>query len=873
MSTFLRFDTSAGLQAFIRDHALAWSAWREIPIWRDHAAGTFTLKSPELQLCSTPIGGQRLEAPPSGSQVVENTLGELWRSARPTPRDRLGADAPCSWLFVFAGLDTNSCDQFIELAPAGLEVLILQESTTDGKRYRACMLRGEAARMLAQSPPVGCEAFECDETPGGGLAALPCGWRVPRMLDELWPEGRDRIVLYRRTPDGVFSVQEMREAERYPLANILAAWPTAAKCAEGLAAPTDRLRPSQWRVVRRESIGPKGLRDLDSGETIPTVFRVKTVDAGARAGSLAAAQGHHLGNSLLQVLDECEAGLLPSINYAAVDLSEYERWHFLYAKAADSRLLDAWSMLDRFDYVPELAEHDLKVFVSASSRLIPPIPALLDSSVSRKSVLARIRKLLGSPPKGSIVLIEDLEPEGATSQDVWENRSANPRIVHLDLATSLPLSDLIPRLVQGWNNAEPMRAMAELAEPAYIAELRQGHESRLRSIAAEEEEVLRAAATEAHQSLAEWAARAKVAIEQASTPVREAQCVCDELGNALTSGVASCEQACAQLARLCAALTVPRRSWVTDQLRQNATAVSQAAEIGEEATKLRVEAERMRAELESQTATLTRAVAALNAIAPQLGDGADAAAATLRAATAAREQVEALAASAMRQVQTQFQEVARERERAAARQQDVRLRQTECNNERERVASMEADNQRLDAANRALEAENRQRTATAQARRLELEGLRDVELPRLERERRHAEEQLAALDPRAVQAQHDEACKALNDVRDRIDAVDAKSASIGALRGEIDKESARLEARRAEHARESEEFRRARVALDEAIRALEAGITEFAQRQESHGDPAWIRAQVARANKVLVQLRSSKPRTIWNRLGFGRSDA
>jgi hypothetical protein len=572
-------------------------------------------------------------------------------------------------------------------------------------------------------------------------------------------------------------------------------------------------------------------------------------------------------------LDECEAGLLPTIRYSAIDISEFERWHFLFVKDADNRLLDAWGMLDRFEFVPELAEHGLHVFVSMASRMIPPIPAMLNASATRREILDRISNLLGRPEKGSIVLIEDLETAGADSQSVWETRSVNPRIVHVDLAASTPLSELIPKIVHDWHNAEPMRARADSAEPGYISELREGHESRLRSIAAEEEEVLRDAAATAQKSLESWAMKAKEAIERASIPVREAQAVCLQLEGSLAAGAVSFDQACAQLLRFCTALTAPRRNWIPDQLRLTATALSEAAPRVEEAAQVRSQSEDMRRQLDERVATLTRAIDALQAIAPQLQASQSAAAATLQSSATAREEVESRAALALRQVQSQMRDVEWELEVATARRQEVRVRRAQLEAERARVAEMERENNRLNEENRTIETENRRRTASAQSQRHEVERFRDVEIPRLRQEALNAEQQLAALNPASVQAQYRAASAELESLRAQIRAVDAQIAETAALRAGIVAETSSLDQRRSNFDTERNAYERERAALDEALQALEAAIAEFKQQREAEGDVKWVRDRVADAQEALAKLRAPKPKSFWTNFGFGRTDS
>ena len=326
MTRYLRFTSPVVLQKFVHHQAMQWADWRKLELRREPDVGAFVLRIPDAAKLRPDDERLLIAAPPSDAAGGKCVLGELWRWARPVLRGAAERDAPACWLLLLQGSESAACDPLIDAAPDGFDLLELEGSENGGQRMLACLVRGEAGRMLAQAPPEGLTPFECDELPGGGHAALPRGWGAPRMLGELWPQGADRVVLYEVEANGEWRARECFVVNRIPLAQLVEAKPPPIQSLEDL---TRDIRPARWRVVRKASAALEEARDLDSVECWRVVFRIKTYDAGADPLASGDRRGHELGLAFLQVLDECEAGLLPEILYSAVDISEGERWHFL----------------------------------------------------------------------------------------------------------------------------------------------------------------------------------------------------------------------------------------------------------------------------------------------------------------------------------------------------------------------------------------------------------------------------------------------------------------------------------------------------------------------------------------------------------------
>jgi hypothetical protein len=851
MTRYLRFTSSAELQAFVHLQARHWADWRKLELRRELDPDEFVLGVPDAAKLR-PADEQRVVNDPMlGGDVGKCILGNLWRFARPVLRGSAERDAPACWLLLLQGAMPDACDQFVEAAPEGLELLELRVSEEGGRHMFACVVRGEAGCMLAQAPPEGVTAFECDVLPSGGYAALPAGWSAPRMLGELWPTEPDVLVIYWRGPDDAFRVQETEVVNRIPLAQLVEAEPAPIQSLKDL---TRDIRPARWRVVRRAFADTEGARDLDSVECWRVVFRVKTFDVGAHPLASGDWRGHELGHAFLQVLDECEAGLLPEILYSAVDVSEAERWHLLYAKRADNRLFDAWSMLDRFDLVPEAAERGLSVFVSASSRMIPPIGAMLSSVASRGEVVDRIKALVGSPAPEALVLIEDLETAGATSTEEWSARTGNPRVIHVDLAKAKPLAELLPSLISDWNNAEPMQALAQSSEALYVRELRHVFEGRLRKIAVDEEDALRGAAERSQRALDEWARQAAGAIALAAAPVREASDICKDLEEALSTGSASFSQACQGLSRFCSELTNPRRAWITEQLRQNAQAVAEAAPRANEADSARNAAETTINQLDGQSATLRRAIEAIEALEPRLAESEREANAVSDDAQRSRDRVLARASAATRRIEQQIAD-------ASARLAEVELvrRRILADNERLEVArgqvtQLERDNRQMQKTNEDLAEENRRRAQVAAVRRTEIERFRDEEIPRLESEVTKAETRLAALNPGDVVLRHKKAVAEQTLAQAALGKAEAQLEALKSVEDKTRADWALVNARRSKFEEAKDANRRAQGELEQSVRDLEAAIAEL-DRQRSSGDVGDLGARCMIARQALEDIR------------------
>lgn len=851
MTRYLKFTSAVALQTFVFHQARHWADWRSLELWREPDDGLFVLGVPDTVKLRPADEQMLVGATLSGPGVAKCCLGELWRFARPVRRSSAERDAPFCWMLLLQGAQSAACDQLVEAAPDGFELLDLHSSDAGGQRMFGCIVRGEAGRMLAHTPPDGVTAFECDELPGRGRAALPIGWSAPRMLGELWPQGSDRFVVYWRGPDDAFRTQEFFVADQIPLAQLVEAEPTVI---HGLEDLTRDIRPARWRVVRHSIAGSEEPRDLDSVECWRVVFRVKTYDSGADPLASGDWRGHELGHAFLQVLDECEAGLLPEMLYSAVDISEAERWHLLYTDRADNHLLDAWSMLDRFDLVPEAAECGLNVYVSASSRMIPPIAAMLSSVASRGEVVDRIKVLVGSPAQGDLVLIEDLETAGAASAEEWGARTVNPRVIHLCLAKAKPLAELLPRLVSNWNNAEPMLALAQSSEPEYVRELRHAHEERLNKIAFDEENALRSASELTQQSLAEWAAKAAAAISSAAAPVRDARDVCTELVDALAVGAASFDQACLGLSRFFHELTKPRRDWIIEQMRKNTQAVVDAVPIAGEAGSVRAAAETMQAELDGQSMTLRHAIEAIEALEPRLAASESEADAASAAAQRASDRVVARAESAMQRIEGQVQSTRANLIKVQEQQRRVQGEQRRLEAMRDQVVQQERENLRLHESNEELAEAVRQRVQDAVARRKEIERIRVVEIPRLESEAAEAHKRLAELNPAGLAARHQRVVAEYARVETALREATVQLAAVSEMEEKMRADRALVDRRRAEHEEAKAAHQRAQDELEAFGRNLKASISELDKRRVV-GDLGDLDARCRIARQALEDIR------------------
>lgn len=777
------------MQVFLEFHATRWPNWRrqrclfsERGCWIELPDGT---DDPEM------TGVKVRSSMPAHSELSSMQLGDLWKYFAPGPRDRSLEGPPACWLLLVQDAAGTVGDQVIDQAPFNLERLELQEITGGASLpLYAYLIHGDAGRMLAQVPPPGCTAYECENLPRNLLAALPLGWSPPRLPDELWPEGGERVALYGRGSSTSSDVRVLTVTKRLPLARMLTMEPTVHV---PLARNEQRLLRSSWRVLRAPTYTIQATEDVDEVDRRPAVFRFKTYDQSRAMGAASQSpKGHELGAALLQALDECEVGLLPDFRYASHDHDELERWHLLYSDQVDSQLLDAWNLVERFDPVDELVRHGLQVFVSTASRMLPPFQAVLVGDGKDAAWIEHIREMLGNPEDDAIVLIEDMDDPLGPSSGTGPRGSASPRIIHLPPPKGLLfLRSVIRKIIKPWHNAEPIHALAAMGSPQGVSEYREVLETRLIEIATEESGELRAAAEATQQDFATWARALMDAVEKNSVDVRSANDVCEGLNTELRNADASIGEACTALLRLANLVTEPRRAWITQQSQQLAFHLQSAAPLTKEIQEVHTFAASATPQLRTATEKLARASVALEALEPDMMKvGADADVCLARARST-QGSIEAAAVRMITDV-TQRRALVAEKLAAAMREQTkVQAVRDALIAERVVLDELEIKNRAQHARNVAARKMLDVRTKAAAEESARLEQVRSVEIPEQSRLATEAERKLMQMDRGGIEAK-------LSKVNGEIKRIDAEILSFGArvvVLNEARDEATKLKAR------------------------------------------------------------------------------
>lgn len=790
MSRCLEFSHAASFMKFLDHEATRVVNWQDTVWWKlDDSAG-FRIALPVETDLHIPADARIVDEPPTAAIGAPRRLGELWKSARPVSRANLAAAIPHCWMLLIDVDAPGLYDAIIETAPAMLQMLEFRLAySPEAPVGRAFIVHGTPGQMLAHQPPLGCRSFECDELPGGGLAAFPIGWTLPSLPDQLWPQTNASFLLYTIDHAGTHSAHALEVTQRTPLSALIG---LEARGPQLIGNPLARLDPVPWRVLPHR--GPHNADRLDSERqgAVPAVFRLRTYDRGLdfRLEALdapAEPDGHDLGHALLQVLDEAEAGILPEFAYAAADAivgGTRQRWHFLHSEQVDARLKDAWNAIERFDYIHELASDDLHVFVSTSSQMSPPLQAVLDTTADRPAVVQRLRKLLGNPGPSTMVLIE-ADPVAEAFLRHGRSSPPNPIVTHIDRAAMIPLAEVLRTVVKDWHNLAPLRALAESTTPASVQTAREAYERTLAGIAKDEHDELQRAADEGQKALGEWARRAQAALEESSVPVRDARQVCQALTSALSSGEASMAAACSALAGISRILTEPRRAWIREQTIQAANALREVAPTLADMESVRERAAKARSELQAATAQLRNATEALQELSPQIAAAdANALEASTHASTV-RAQVARRASEVRAHIAVQLEVIrARAREVAAERQQ-VEAEKARLAAESARVAEIERDNAAQKRSNESLRADLTSRRANAEREHAEVLRIRDTEIPRLRREAETAESVLRALNPERIAADHADVERRLNDTRAKIERAKGENSRIEAARSSL----------------------------------------------------------------------------------------
>jgi hypothetical protein len=853
VSQLLEFDSSLLFQRFLRDHATRWPNWRSMRVWVPARRDVYVLECPAEHSPNVPLGVRVIDSVPASDVSGELRLGDLWMLARPVARDQRPQSTPKCYLLLLEDSDRDIARIVIEAAPAGLELVKLVG--TDGWSALAFLVHGDAGRLIAHSPPHGCMGFECDEFPCGGIAALPTGWSTPSLLEELWPTSRESVILYQGSAAG-HRVLQATIGERLPLVDLLRA---DTKPILDLPDPTKGIEKTPWRVIQLEHVEHHAPSDADEREKVNVVYRLRTFDrAHAAPGDFESRRGHALGQPFLQVLDECEAGLLPEIRYAAVDPREDERWHFLCVQGADHRLLESWNSIERFDQIRELIPHNIQAYISTASRMLPPVGAMLGGGSSDSAIVKRIAALLGNPSPDTIVLIEDRAESPGSGSRTDNAVVSKPRIIHINRGKARRLPEVLPMLVRDWNNAEPTQALLDAASANGVAELRNSLESSIRSIGADEDAELRKAADAARQALERWAEDSARAIEHASKPVADAKQVCDELAAALQSGDTTIGLACTALAGFCGKLTNPRRKWITEQTEKSNVALNEAAPRMGEADAVRVAAESMGKQLTEETTRLGNATAALRELEPRMDRLQAEANTALERANATRRDVDDRARATIERIADRRARVQEQHNLAVVRRGQVEAERARLAQQEEALRQYEQRNRELDTQNRAktTELQNRQREADAQ--RQELEQIRDSRIPALERETAQAQARLKAMNPEGILARAREAESGLAAATRRITEAEAELGRISNLDAEVraQREKARQSESEVQSAMAS--LTAAQGEAASAEKTLSDTRDELQKLADSGGDDALCKKRLNHVKKSLEALENIK---------------
>ena len=875
MSRCIEFSHAASFMKFLDLEATRVANWHDTVWWKLDGGAGFRIALPVETDLHIPTDARIVDEPPTAAIGAPRLLGELWKSARPVSRAHLAAAIPHCWMLLIDVDAPGLYDVIIESAPAMLQLLEFRiANSPEAPVGRGFIVHGTPGQMLAHQPPMGCRSFECDELPGGGLAAFPIGWTLPSLPDQLWPQTNASFLLYAIDRAGTHSAHALEVTQRTPLSALLG---LEVRGPQLIANPLARLDPVPWRVLPHRGGHNADRLDSERQGAVPAVFRLRTYDRGldfrqATLDATAGPDGHDLGHALLQVLDEAEAGILPEFAYAAADANvggTRQRWHFLHSEQVDARLLDAWNAIERFDYIHELASDELNVFLSTSSQMSPPLQAVLDTTADRPAVVQRIRKLLGSPGPTTIVLVE---ADPAAEAFLRHGRSApppDPIVTHIDRAAMKPLGEVLRTVVKDWHNLAPLRALAESTTPSSVQTAREAYERTLAGIAEDEHSELQRAADEGQKALGEWATRAQAALEESSVPVRVARQVCQALTSALSLGETSMGAACSALAIISRTLTEPRRAWIREQTTQVANALREVAPTLADMESVRESAAQTRSALQAATTQLRTATEALQQLLPQLA-ATDASAleasthaSTVRVQVARRAtEVRTQIAARLEETRTRAREVAAERQQVEAEHAQVAAEQTLLASERARIAELERNNAAQQRSNDSLRNDLTSRRANAVREQAEVISVRNNEIPRLRREAEAAESALRALSPERISADRDEVARRLNETRAKTEHAKIETSNLLAARDS-------LHAATTETASELAKLKEAQDLAKAGRDKLQETRVDFARSTANSRTNA---AVVKIANKALTDIELlQNPRRSWKRWFGGGS--
>ena len=706
--------------------------WKDMKYWRlDTGEFCCVIEIPLDATLSIPKVHAKLVTQSVVGKCKARRLEDFWRFARPTVRRATPNASPACWWIQIDQDDPSIYEYVIDRAPEGLELAEYEASNaSNAQRLRGFFVFGVCGAAIANAPPIGCTAFECDDLPNGARAAFPRGWTKARIPEFLWPATSGALARYDGIDSRIHHVMLFEQTrDPTPLGGLLASTNgTAVRADSGFLASVKKV---PWKVVRKPAVRAKTESPLAPGRTTPAVFRLRT-------------RADDFGSLMLQVLDEAESQQIPEFNYSNRKWetpNTVEQWHFLHSDEVDGALLSSWSFLERFDYVHELAEDDLHVFVACDSHVMPSFALVAASARDRGEVLSRIKTLVGNPPKGTIVLVEanDLNPD-------------KPILTSIAIADTKKLGSVISEIVRDWNTNPPIHAVAKSTTSEEIQNWRDSVNQKLAGIAQDEQAELQRAATECCHTLEAEAKRVLVQLESSVIPVREAGMLAGELNSALVKGEATFEGACSALATLSELLTKPRRAWIQEKTIATAEALGRLAPQTAEVKAVQRTLTESRTKVTDATQTLIDATNAVQALEQPLNAAQTLSQQAVVASEDRLREVEVRATKVQNTIRTNRTITAQRLEIANALHAEVQRVRNLLRAEQANVERLEEQNRALSASNEELRVQLVGRRREAEETITRLERVRDVQIPQLQSDARVAEDQLKALNQAAIES-------------------------------------------------------------------------------------------------------------------------
>jgi hypothetical protein len=731
MTQLIGFRNHGSFIQFIEE-MFAIPTWKDMKCWWPVTGELcYLIEIPRDATLSIPKEHAELVSQSAVGKCKATRLEDFWRRARPTARRATINASPVCWWIQIDQDDPSIYEYVIDRAPEGLELAEYEASNaSNAQRLRGFFVFGVCGAAIANAPPIGCTAFECDDLPNGARAAFPRGWTKARIPEFLWPATSGAFVRY----DGINSRTHhvtLFEQTRHstPLGGLLASTSgTAERAGSALLASVKKV---PWKVIRKPAVRARAEAPLAPGRTTPAVFRLRT-------------RADEFGSLMLQVLDEAESRQVPEFNYSNrrwETPNSVEQWHFLHSDEVDGSLLSSWSSLERFDYVHELAEDDLHVFVACDSHVMPSFALVAASARDRGEVLSRIRTLVGNPPKGTIVLVEasDLNPD-------------KPILTSIAIADTKKLGSVISEIVRDWNTNPPIHAIAKSTTSEQIQNWRDSVNQKLAEIAQDEQAELQRAATECCHTLETEAKRVLAQLEQGLIHVRDAGALAGELNSALVKGEVTFEGACSALAALSELLTKPRRAWIQEKTIATAEALGRLSPQTTEVKAVQGTLIESRTKLTDATKTLIDATYAVQSLEQSLNAAQTSSQQAVVASQARLREVEERAARVQETIGSDRTETGQRLERANAVHAEVQRVRGLLEVERAAVERLEAQSRALSASNEKSRVEFVGRRREAEETITRLERVRDVDIPQLQINARTAEDQLNALNQAAIES-------------------------------------------------------------------------------------------------------------------------